>query len=237
MAKFPMDLSKFQKISSTDRKTTLKHKDGHFMVIAHGKIDPELRKGLEALPFAKGGRISDREIKKQRQERDDNPGEPHGTLENYSPEGKKTPIGIMQREEALKNLRSKKKPELYAQGGGVDDVPEPDPKKAKEMEAGATQSGWQPEQWGKNLKEGLGLSAGGKVNSPKGPFHVVVREHDYKPFERRPGRDAWGWEPADSIEIPNYEEAKKRLADYAAAMPKHTVRLRIGKIIKNSSLL
>lgn len=111
MAKFPMDLSKFQKISATDKKTTLKHKDGHFMVIAHGALKPEMRQALDGLPFAKGGKVK-----------------------------------------------------KMADGGTV---PEPDPKKAKEMQDGATQSGWQPEKWTKNLKEGLGFKNGGEIPEPE----------------------------------------------------------------------
>lgn len=33
-----------------------------------------------------------------------------------------------------------------------------DPEKAKEIQKGATESGWQPDKWKKNLKEGLGIS-------------------------------------------------------------------------------
>src|SRR6478672_11737753 len=33
-----------------------------------------------------------------------------------------------------------------------------DPEKAKQMQKGATESGFQPDKWKKNLKEGLGLS-------------------------------------------------------------------------------
>lgn len=44
-----------------------------------------------------------------------------------------------------------------------DDVPEPDPKKAREVQKGATDSGWRPGEWKTNLKAGLGLAQGGKV--------------------------------------------------------------------------
>lgn len=57
MPKFPFDLSNFEKISASDKKTTLKHKDGHFIVIAHAKLKPDLQKGLASLPFAKGGKV------------------------------------------------------------------------------------------------------------------------------------------------------------------------------------
>jgi len=57
---------------------------------------------------------------------------------------------------------SKKLP--MADGG---EVAEPDPQKAKEMQAGATQSGWQPKQWAQNIKEGLGMAKGGNVQQSK----------------------------------------------------------------------
>ena len=57
-----------------------------------------------------------------------------------------------------------------AQGGEVKmanggSVPEPDKKKAKEMQAGATQSGWQPDQWVANAKAAVGMAEGGEVDS------------------------------------------------------------------------
>lgn len=63
---------------------------------------------------------------------------------------------------------------MMAEGGTVpsstppakkDKGPAIDPEKAKQMEQGATESGWQPETWKKNLKEGLGLAEGGEVES------------------------------------------------------------------------
>lgn len=63
------------------------------------------------------------------------------------------------------------------------------------------------------------------MTSPR--FIIVVREKDFKPFEKRPGRDAWGWEPADGVVIDSYTEASRMLKEYQAAMPSHTVRLRV----------
>ncbi len=120
MAKFPLDLSRFKKISATDKKTTLKHDDGHFLVIAQGKLKPDMQAALKGLAFAKGGKA-------------------RGPLNPKLAEAYK-----------------------MADGG---EVAEPDPKKAKEMQSGATQSGWQPSQWGKNLKEGLGMADGGEVTT------------------------------------------------------------------------
>lgn len=73
----------------------------------------------------------------------------------------------------------------YAEGGAVksdsDDSPKIDPKKAKEMEAGANESGWQPEQWKKNLKEGLHFSEGGVVPG-KAPFKGNDHKNDIVPI-------------------------------------------------------
>lgn len=46
-------LADFKKISSSDKKTTLKHKDGHFMVIAHAKLNGDMRKALDGLAMVK----------------------------------------------------------------------------------------------------------------------------------------------------------------------------------------
>lgn len=109
MPKFPMDLSKFRKTGQTDKKTTMTHDDGHVIFIAHGRLKPDMKKALDALPLAKGGKVK-----------------------------------------------------KMADGG---EVAEPDPQKAKEMQAGATQSGWQPKQWAKNVKEGLGMAGGGVAST------------------------------------------------------------------------
>lgn len=53
----------------------------------------------------------------------------------------------------------------FAEGGQVDKGPKIDPKKAKEIQDSAMQSGWQPQKWVQNAKEGLGIAKahGGKV--------------------------------------------------------------------------
>lgn len=50
-----------------------------------------------------------------------------------------------------------------ADGG---EVPEPDKKKAQDMQDSSQQSGWQPRQWASNVKSGLGMADGGKVPDP-----------------------------------------------------------------------
>lgn len=49
MAKFDLDLKKFQHIKSDDKSTTLRHKDGHVLTIAHKSLSPEFQKQLSAL--------------------------------------------------------------------------------------------------------------------------------------------------------------------------------------------
>lgn len=55
-----MDVSKFKKVSSDDKKTVLKHPRGHEIVIAHNSVSPSTRKQLHALPgYADGGDVSE----------------------------------------------------------------------------------------------------------------------------------------------------------------------------------
>lgn len=59
MSKFKLDLSKFKKVSTDAKSTTLKHPAGHEIKIAHSAVGPEMKKQLEALPhFDLGGEAS-----------------------------------------------------------------------------------------------------------------------------------------------------------------------------------
>lgn len=80
------------------------------------------------------------------------------------------------------------------QGGSIpkpkDDIPEPDPKKAREFQKGATSSGFNPDQWKKNLKEGLGLAHGGKapVRMADGGMVADIGKENYSESESHPTR-------------------------------------------------
>lgn len=52
-----LDYKHFKKIASDKNTTTLKHKDGHELRIAHYKLSDEHRGALERLPMAKGGEV------------------------------------------------------------------------------------------------------------------------------------------------------------------------------------
>lgn len=49
MSKISLDLAKFKHISSDKKSTTLKHADGHHLVISHDSLSPEFQKQLSAL--------------------------------------------------------------------------------------------------------------------------------------------------------------------------------------------
>jgi hypothetical protein len=59
MKKFPLDLSKFKKVSGDDKLSVLRHADGHELKIAHSKLSPALKEQLNKLPtvekFSDGG--------------------------------------------------------------------------------------------------------------------------------------------------------------------------------------
>lgn len=68
------------------------------------------------------------------------------------------------------NIRKKaRKPKMMADGGEATPRKEGgkyvDPKAAKEVSQGASESGWQPEQWKKNIKEAFGYAKGGMVEA------------------------------------------------------------------------
>lgn len=59
-----LDLSKFKRISSDDKKTVMKHEDGHFLHVSHKNLNKGLIRNLGKLPlhkFAEGGLVEDTE--------------------------------------------------------------------------------------------------------------------------------------------------------------------------------
>ncbi len=59
MAKFPIDLSRFKKISTNGKSTILTHPSGHKFIVQHSALSPEHREQLHNLPFAGGGQVKD----------------------------------------------------------------------------------------------------------------------------------------------------------------------------------
>ncbi len=75
---------------------------------------------MDGCEYAHGGRVSDRELKQQREERRDSEGSSTGTLEQFHETGKNTPIGKMQREKRVSELRNSNRPlKGLADGGNV----------------------------------------------------------------------------------------------------------------------
>lgn len=78
-----LELSKFKKVSSDKMSTTLKHANGHILKIAHGKLEPHLKKQLDKLPIHKadGGDVS--------QDEDDNQytNDPSNVTTEQKPQG------------------------------------------------------------------------------------------------------------------------------------------------------
>lgn len=54
-----LNLSNFKKLKSDAKTTTLKHPEGHSIVIAHKPLSDKMKKELHALPFADGGDVQD----------------------------------------------------------------------------------------------------------------------------------------------------------------------------------
>lgn len=194
-----LDLSKFKRISMDDKTAVLEHPDGHTFHVAIKALHPENRKNLEKLE-AKGG---------------------DPTQEHLLP-GDKIPNAI---EKSIVKKDSKR----MAEGGEAkrsDKGPYVDPKKAKEVEAGANQSGWQPETWKKNVKAGLGLAKGGEIKAERMPdSNPLIIEHieDKDPLvvekiqQKQPKKMAEGGFPNPSPSMP--EASPQEMPAQSAAAP------------------
>lgn len=91
-----------------------------------------------------------------------------------------------------------------------------DPQKAKEVQAGATQSGWQPKKWAENVKSGLGLNAGGDVNQSTPAVSGKNVQMDGTDLSM-PKQDELGF--ADGGEIPKSSSKEDKLEQILADAP------------------
>lgn len=56
--KLPINLKHFKKTAEDKNTSTLTHKDGHKLTIAHAALSPELHKQIKSLPLANGGEVA-----------------------------------------------------------------------------------------------------------------------------------------------------------------------------------
>jgi hypothetical protein len=68
MSKLPIDLKGFKKSSSDKHTTTLVHKNGHEIKLAHKALSKEMRDSLEKLPMAEGAKKPD--VRAERKEKE-----------------------------------------------------------------------------------------------------------------------------------------------------------------------
>lgn len=56
-----IDFSKFKKIRSDSKSTTLKHPEGHQIIVAHHALSPDMKKQIQKIPtkYADGGEVED----------------------------------------------------------------------------------------------------------------------------------------------------------------------------------
>jgi hypothetical protein len=57
-------------------------------------------------------------------------------------------------------------------------------------------------------------------------FLIVARELSFKPFSKVDGCDKWGWRVVDGVEIADFKEAQRLMAQHQLAMPNHIVKIR-----------
>lgn len=141
MAKLPIDLSHFHKVHQDENTTTLEHKKGHQIKLAHKSLDPKMRGQLAGLP------MKDKEERKQTEAKHEIQHLAKGgkVMNNYSSSDSKK-----------KEEDPDSRPAHNGIGGTVRDQ--------KSVEKGFTESGAPPvSEWAHNIKTGLGFAEGGKV--------------------------------------------------------------------------
>jgi hypothetical protein len=70
MSKLPIDLKGFKKSSSDKHTTTLVHKNGHEIKLAHKALSKEMRDNLEKLPMAEGASKKSPDVRAERKEKE-----------------------------------------------------------------------------------------------------------------------------------------------------------------------
>lgn len=171
-----LNLNGWKKVNSEKDHSILQNKDGHQLKVLHKALSKDNRKQLDKLAMADGGEVEAEDQKTWIMR--GNEGNP-GSDQEKGDSAVGTPVGIDMEGNSINKKSKSSGSRKLAEGGGVDpnvnptskpspskskdDVPEADPKKAKEVQQGATESGWRPAEWKKNLKAGLGLWDGGKV--------------------------------------------------------------------------
>lgn len=172
--KIKVDLSQFKLKSKDDKVAELVHPHGHTFRVAINALHPENRKNLDKLEKHEP---TDKDAKVTKNDKDAVAGKPkqkmaQGGKVEIEPIEKTSKGGVKYEAMMAKDSDKPKHPveyEAMAQGGPVvDKGPAIDPKKAKQIQDGAMESGWQPKRWAANVKEGLGLSNGGAAPMAEG---------------------------------------------------------------------
>lgn len=153
---FKMDLAKFKKISSDKHSTVMQHEDGHSLKIAHAALTPRMREQLASIPV-------------------------HEDDSNPDPTQRHLMPGDKEQNKIEKQVVNRAKGKLkMAEGGEAknpkDDVPEPNPVAAAQVQKGATSHGTTLSEGVENLKKSLGFAEGGETPQ------VSAEEDAIEPF-------------------------------------------------------
>lgn len=217
-----LDLSKFTKVGSKDGKTTFKHKDGHWLSVAHKSLSEGYRKQIESLPsyndsttnFAGGGGVHKEVPTAKGQSKagmslrsSQEKGNP------YKQEDLKASKGLHRRN--LQELKSQPSPKLMASGGTVSDTAQDIskgfngamglPKPAPKMYAEGTDDGPVEEE----VSPLVNYVKMGGTGAPEGPAQGLAEAqgqefHDTQVPQEAPQRDVAQEQPGEaSQDVPS----------------------------------
>lgn len=167
MSKIKLDLNQFQHVKSDKKTTTLRHKDGHELTIAHAAMHPEAQEQLKALASLATPKASKSQNESPSIAKDDAHEKEMNEKQASRHEQHKK---FMDEHERVMDMG--KKPAMMADGGNtptVDKTPQLDPQKAKDFVKGYDQP--------QTMQEGLTNiqnevsswfnAEGGEVKAPK----------------------------------------------------------------------
>lgn len=208
-----LDLSKFKKLYADGGCTTLKHKDGHELRIAHRALSDKMRKELENLPMAEGGNVDKETFQEGVHHTAAKQGQSHAGALNEVAKKHPGSEGAAKRihEKTLAALKGMKAPDIkgLAQGGetGVN-------KPRDEKDPGVS-------RMGHHVRSGPDHKA-----EAKDMAHKMLREMDRSPKPKIQGfKDGGGVDVADLVTPKFDDDAIAKAVDQAPA----TVRPSFGE--------
>lgn len=203
-----LDLSKFSKVGTSDTHTTFKHKDGHWIKVAHGGLTPKMRDDINSIKLAEGGETG---VHKPLEEKGGTSEAGAFTRTKNIPGTKE--LAKNEHKRALADMKAMPAPKLMAEGGAAKQPTAPPPPPPPMT----------PDEVSKGFKKATGFDEGGSVkasapiwdriadwsashpNGEQGPNHTW--DASTQSWSHSPTPQETSYSPSGSSPLPSVEEA------------------------------